>query len=79
MPCNFCGHDGVGASGGATGGASAWGRRMGAPADVYCERCGTLLPADESAARFSDKLKLLGRFGLATHTRLLLGTSGEDG
>jgi hypothetical protein len=66
MPCNFCGDDAVGVS-------------AGAHADIYCERCGTLMPADESAELFLDKLRLLGRFGLATHTRLLLGTARGEG
>jgi hypothetical protein len=37
-----------------------------------------VLFSDHSAALFLDKLKLLGQFGLASHTRLLLGTTGEN-
>jgi hypothetical protein len=44
----------------------------------YCERCSAVLFSDHSAALFLDKLKLLGQFGLASHTRLLLGTTGEN-
>jgi hypothetical protein len=78
MRCNVCGHDGAWVSAG-TRRPSSPGRPAAEPADVYCERCGTPLPADESAALFLAMLKMLGRFGLATHTQLLLGTSREDG
>ena len=45
----------------------------------YCERCGAALFSDEAAALFFDRLKLLGKFGLASHTRLLYGTARKDG
>jgi len=65
MPCSSCGFDGMDAP-------------SGAHAPDYCERCGTALPVGALAALFLDKLELLAQFGLASHTRLLLGTSRLD-
>jgi hypothetical protein len=79
MPRDCCGFDGPGASDGDT-------RRDAAPvphdmalAPGHCERCGAEFSVEGPAALFLAKLKLLGQFGLAAHTRLLLGTTREDG
>jgi hypothetical protein len=37
-----------------------------------------VLPTDEAAALYLDKLEALARFGLASDTRLLLEPSAED-
>jgi len=36
------------------------------------------LAPDDTAARFFEKLRLLARFGLASHSRLLLDDHRED-
>jgi hypothetical protein len=74
-----CGFDANGAPFGEHRSASAEDGSHGTQSRRYCERCGAPLFSDEAAALFFDRLKLLGKFGLASHTRLLYGTAREDG
>jgi hypothetical protein len=74
-----CGFDANGAPFGEHRSTSAPDRGLGSPSRRYCERCGAPLFPDEAAALFFDRLKLLGKFGLASHTRLLFGTARKDG
>ncbi len=46
------------------------------PADALRRSAAAPLEADDLAVRFFDTLGLLARFGLASHTRLLLGRDG---
>ena len=73
-----CGFDAKGAPFGVHRSTSAPDGPDGARASRYCERCGAPLFPDEAEALFFDRLKLLGKFGLASHTRLLFGTARED-
>lgn len=76
MPCSWCGFDEPGRSVDDDPGAS---RDDGSRPEARCARCGVALRADEPAAPFRQTLRLLGQFGLASHTRLLLGTPRKDG
>ena len=55
------------------GGARA--RPGAAPRQATCAHCGAGLPPRE-AALLLDKVRMLGRFGLASHTHLLLTREG---
>ena len=79
MPCNWCGFDALGASFGESRSTADPAARDPAPPQHHCERCGVALLVDEPAAPYRETLRLLGQFGLASHTRLLLGTNREDG
>lgn len=79
MPCNWCGFDGLGVPFSESPSTPGPSRNDGTRAEHRCERCGVALLVDEPAAPFRATLRLLGQFGLASHTRLLLGTTREDG
>jgi len=49
------------------------------PGVSFSGQGGAAPPAEELAAPFLDTLKTLARFGLASHSRLLLETSRQDG
>ena len=74
-----CGFDAKGAPFGRYRSTSASDGTDRAPPRRYCEQCGAALFPDEASALFFDRLKLLAKFGLASHTRLLFGTAREDG
>ncbi len=74
MPCGCCGFEALTFAGQGRG-AIAGSFPPGSP--PRCERCGAARP-DETAERYAEKLRLLARFGLASHTRLLLEPSPED-
>ena len=78
MQCSFCGYEGTDVPAGDRRHAEMRGESDGERTVIRCERCGTALSTGESAALFFEKLKLLAQFGLAAHTRLLLGTSRQD-
>ena len=78
MPCSFCGYEGIDGPARVSSQPGAPSPRDGDGTAIRCERCGTALSAGESATLFFDKLKLLAQFGLAAHTRLLLGSSRQD-
>ena len=52
--------------------------RTPAAADGQRERGPAAFPPDDLAARFFAKLGVLARFGLASHTRLLLETPRQE-
>jgi len=59
-------------------GASTDARRYapGTRAEAPPERLGAPIQTDDLAPGFFDKLRILAGFGLAAHTRLLLGRDG---
>ncbi|HXY19709.1 MAG TPA: hypothetical protein VEH83_06895 [Gemmatimonadales bacterium] len=72
MSCSCCGLEAITS----TARADAPTTRGRAP--TCCERCGAPVLSDETAALYSEKLRMLARFGLASDTRLLLEPSAED-
>jgi hypothetical protein len=78
MLCNCCGFDAMGSSAAANPQTAMPAGENGTPRGRWCERCGAALLPDECAALFLDRLNLLRKFGLASHTRLLLGANRED-
>ena len=72
MLCSCCGLEAITS----TARADAAVTRSRAP--TCCERCGAPVPSDETAALYSEKIRMLARFGLASDTRLLLEPSPED-
>ena len=75
MPCSCCG---FGALASSCRHVAASGTSVRAGVPPRCARCGAVLPTDEAAALYLDKLEALARFGLASDTRLLLEPSAGD-